>query len=222
MIDECSFLYDSQDESIWSNVDIDLLSNMDVNHINAQKEIQSPKIPTSTSSPSSAVIFENKPHTMGGFTTASGKALKPISEGAKKIALALFNDEECMEEKPAIIEFATASGKSLGPVSKKTQKEALLLLENLDDKMKANSNISNGIKTSSGQTLEKLSRDSIELKSKSIANEGKVNPFKSPIIHSNIELTKAAINNKCNSKLIGQPVFNLTRRVQKQMLISVY
>lgn len=334
MIGECPLVYDSQDESVWSTVDIDLISNMEADskcNINNQKEIQTIDIPI----PSLSVRYENQTHVTKGFTTASGKALKPVSEEAKKIALALFKDEECKEKMPAMMGFATASGKPLKPASKKAQKEALSLLEKTDDEINVDLNHLNGIKAASRRFLGRPSRANMEMTSKLFEKDNEMNtgqnlqgikrpfnqspdsefkyenvlnkyggfqmgnsknnisissnakreaismfendstvpnspkstsivpeiaskqvvnntpfntsikndekpsipiqpkhskrvktikkqnkPFKSPIIHSNIELTKAAINNKSNTKSKGQPVFNLTRKFHFKMYRS--
>jgi hypothetical protein len=292
-------------------------------NINNQHEIQT----TDTPIPPLSVKYENQTHVMEGFATASGKALKPVSKEAKKIALALFRDEECKEKMPITMGFATASGKPLKPPSKKAQKEALSLLEKVDDEINVDLDHLNGIKPTSEKFLDRPSRASMEMASKLFEKDNEMNagqkpqgtkrlfsqspdsefkyesvlnkyggfqmgnskksisissnakreaismlendstvpnspksvsivpeitskqvvnntplnsstkndenpsipiqskhskrvktikkqnkPFKSPIIHSNIELTKAAINNKSNTKSKGQPVFNLTRK----------
>ncbi|CEP13748.1 hypothetical protein [Parasitella parasitica] len=178
-VDECSIVYDSQDERIWSNVDIDLLANIEMYPTNVQKEIEPTKASMRPSTPPPAVKLENSPYIMKGFTTASGKALKPVSENAKNMALALFKDEECKEEKPAMTGFATASGKSLGPVSKKAQREAFLLFEKLDDGINVDSSVANLKKTTFGEAFEKPSRDNIDSKSQSFANDSEMNALRS-------------------------------------------
>lgn len=321
---------------MWSNVDLDILSNMETDSkyaINNPKDIETTDISLRSSSmpPPLPLKSESASNTMKGFTTASGKALKPVSDEAKKIALSLFNDDQewNKEGKPAAMSgFSTASGKSLKPVSEKAQKAAFALFEKADDEMKNKpKNASDGIKTASGKSLHKPSKTSIQAASKLFGNEKELNgrqerqglkrpndhlidpelkyesvldkyggfhtgsskkkinissrakkealslfekystvpdspksasivpeittspkqvvqntlvnvsndakqsipnqlgrnkrfktsqkqnkPFKSPIIRSNIELTKAAISNKGSTKLKGQPVFDLTRK----------
>ncbi|KAL7330977.1 hypothetical protein PS15p_203236 [Mucor circinelloides] len=343
--DECSLVYDSQDDSMWSNVDLDILSNMETDSkyaINNPKDIETTDISLRSSSmpPPLPLKSESASNTMKGFTTASGKALKPVSDEAKKIALSLFNDDQewNKEGKPAAMSgFSTASGKSLKPVSEKAQKAAFALFEKADDEMKNKpKNASDGIKTASGKSLHKPSKTSIQAASKLFGNEKELNgrqerqglkrpndhlidpelkyesvldkyggfhtgsskkkinissrakkealslfekdstvpdspksasivpeittspkqvvqntlvnvsndakqsipnqlgrnkrfktsqkqnkPFKSPIIRSNIELTKAAISNKGSTKLKGQPVFDLTPPKYRYKLSSL-
>lgn len=322
---------------MWSNVDLDLISNMEADSkytINNQKDIGTTDIriqPSSISSPP-PLKHESNSNTIKGFTTASGKALKPVSDKAKRMALALFKeDNECTdEEKPAAMTgFSTASGKPLKPVSEKAQKAAVALFEKADDAIQEKPNTTYGrMKTASGKTINKPSKTSIQATSRLFGNQEKPNggqkqhglkrpndhlidpelkyesvldkyggfqmgnskkqitvsararkeaismfekdstvpdspqsasivpeittaskqvvhntpvnasndvkqsiptqlgrnkrlktsqkqnkPFKSPIIRSNIELTKAAISSKGNSKLKGQAVFDLTRKL---------
>ncbi|KAF1804124.1 hypothetical protein FB192DRAFT_1088794 [Mucor lusitanicus] len=182
--DECSLVYDSQDDSMWSNVDLDLISNMETDSndaVNNQKGIDATDIHVrpSSVSPPLPLTYESKPTAMKGFTTASGKALKPVSDEAKRLALALFNEDEerKVEGKPAVMTgFSTASGRPLKPVSEKAQKAAFALFEKADDALKEKPNTTyGGIKTASGKSLNKPSKTSIQAASRLFGNDKTAN-----------------------------------------------
>jgi hypothetical protein len=234
---------------------------------------------------------KGEPATMTGFSTASGKPLKPVSERAQKAAFALFEKtEDALKEKPNTTYdgIKTAAGKSLNRPSKTSVQAASRLFG--DEKEKSEGQSHYGLKRPNDHLIDpelnfesvldkyggfltgnskkqitvssRAKKEAISMfekdstvpgspqsasivpeittapkqvvhntpakassnvkqtipnqlgRSKRFKTSQKQNkPFKSPIIRSNIELTKAAINNKSNSKSKGQPVFDLTRKL---------
>ncbi|KAI9487815.1 MAG: hypothetical protein EXX96DRAFT_475252, partial [Benjaminiella poitrasii] len=181
---------------------------------------------------------EKEPQMMG-FTTASGKTLKPLSEKAKKKAVALFRemDEETksgidsnnnldIADKESSIT-STNRGIQLAsellgksgtkePMDEKQQRQVFQQNkkrpsdEPLDIDFKyENENNDTPIKNTH-EFNDKTNIPPAPRYNKRVSAMQKQNkPFKSPIIHSNIELTKAAIKNKSTSKPKTLPVFNL-------------
>ncbi|KAI8063719.1 uncharacterized protein B0P05DRAFT_237095 [Gilbertella persicaria] len=108
-------VHDSQEEAIWGDIDADLLSNMDM-----------------------IISNEKKTEPFKGFSTASGKALKPPSKEAMQKAIqSLKEDHELPhmphEQVPTMKGFQTASGKSLKPVSEESKKKALSIFQELEE-----------------------------------------------------------------------------------------
>lgn len=168
-----------------------------------------------------------------GFKTASGKQLKPVSEEAIKKAQALFEDcdklldtttDDATKSAQMSSFFTTASGKSLAAPKGESKKLAEFLFDN---NQVENSNNHLGIKRAassvslhsrpSSPTRPTSSKSVQETSNKryktSLLGKNQQNkPFKSPIIRSNIELTKAAIGNRSTHRTYGSTLFDLTSK----------
>lgn len=182
--------YDSQDENMWTDLDIDLFSNMEAkSNIDLQRKdehsIQSgsfqtaagrsiPPPPNEESQKAKIALksteeniptksrFESSPSVLTGFATASGKKLTPPSDQATLKALAVLSDAEeaQMRNKPVMKGFETASGKALKPVSEKAKERANALFKQLEQEDMKNTS---GFKTASGKKLTGPTKESIEL-----------------------------------------------------------
>ncbi|ORE12103.1 hypothetical protein BCV72DRAFT_196672, partial [Rhizopus microsporus var. microsporus] len=171
-----------------------------------------------------------------GFKTASGKQLKPVSEEAIKKAQALFEDCDKLLDttdnttKSAQMSsfFTTASGKVLAAPKEESKKLAESLFDN--NQVESNNNhlgikrtvSSVSLYSRSSSPTRSLSSKSVQETSNkryktSLLGKNKQNkPFKSPIIRSNIELTKAAIGNRSTPRTYGSTLFDLTGKERKK------
>ncbi|KAG1466856.1 hypothetical protein G6F46_002873 [Rhizopus delemar] len=150
--------------------------------------------------------------TLSGFKTASGKNLKPVSEESLLRANALFSDQNDLDNASNEsnstdsvtapdrlgVFFTTALGKTLTAPKQESKNQVARLFappqEELEDK---------GIKRplDIAFTERNMNQQPPLFSNQSTQNSGKIRekqnkPFKSPIIRSNIELTKAAVDNK--------------------------
>ncbi|CAO3687728.1 unnamed protein product [Rhizopus microsporus] len=177
-----------------------------------------------------------------GFKTASGKQLKPVSEEAIKKAQALFEDcdkilgtttDDTTKSAQMSSFFTTASGKALAAPKEESKKLAESLFDN---NQVESSNNHLGIKrTASSISLhsrplsptrppssKSVQETSTKRYKTSLLGKNKQNkPFKSPIIRSNIELTKAAIGNRSTHRTYGSTLFDLTVPKERKKLSSL-
>ncbi|KAG1459535.1 hypothetical protein G6F56_006142 [Rhizopus delemar] len=160
-----------------------------------------------------------------GFKTASGKQLRPVSPAALEKAKALLAEKvedvsltKETDEKAHRINtmFTTASGKTLTAVKKETEKWSTTLIETQENSVKRPLETIENIPVKGGlQDISNVKRQ----KKSTLGKRNK--PFKSPIIRSNIELTKAAIGNKNKSRTKGESVFDLTAPNQRKKMSSL-
>jgi hypothetical protein len=173
--------FDSQDESIWTDLDIDLFSNMEANSNKQNGEnlklhsgfqtASGKSIPPPSKEARQKAIDALKDieqdiassTVLKGFTTASGKELAPPSEQARLKALAVLKGDNEEEEKnqPVMKGFETASGKPLQPISEKAKERANALFKQLEQE-ELTAPVS-GFKTASGKNLADPSKESIQL-----------------------------------------------------------
>ncbi|CAO3696655.1 unnamed protein product [Rhizopus stolonifer] len=160
-----------------------------------------------------------------GFKTASGKQLKPVSPAALEKAKALLVEKvenvsltkETAEKAHRVnTMFTTASGKTLTAAKKETEKWSTALFETQENGVKRPLETFENIPIKSGlQDISNIKRQ----KKSTLGKRNK--PFKLPIIRSNIELTKAAIENKNKSRTKGESVFDLTTPNQRKKMSSL-
>ncbi|KAI8378958.1 BRCA2, oligonucleotide/oligosaccharide-binding, domain 1-domain-containing protein [Blakeslea trispora] len=142
---------DSQeDPAIWGDIDADLLSDIE---LNAQRQKD---------------ITNASPPLFSGFSTASGKTLKPPSKEALQKAMDSLRDEHPklendphpqIESLSAMKGFQTASGKALKPTSEASRKKALRLFEDMDEQEKPSPQLT-GFRTASNKPLKEPSEES--------------------------------------------------------------
>ncbi|KAI9246763.1 hypothetical protein BY458DRAFT_527652 [Sporodiniella umbellata] len=147
-----------------------------------------------------------------GFKTASGKQLKPISPAALEKAKMLLVDD--LNNSP--VEQLDKTKPQTDTVSKNDHSRTLTT----NDRDTKNATAFHEVMTTgTKRILENVERVSLKGRLQDISNAkrlkgsifGKKNkPFKSPIIRSNIELTKAAIENKNNSRIRDATTLNST------------
>ncbi|KAG1303644.1 hypothetical protein G6F64_009897 [Rhizopus arrhizus] len=157
------------------------------------------------------------PVTFSGFKTASGKQLKPISKEAVEKAKALLLEESTNEKARVNTMFTTASGKSLTASKEEATKWGATLLKEPKEGTKRDRE--NEPKKKRG--LQDISNVNTMAKRYKQSTLQKVKPFKSPIIRSNIELTKAAIGNRNIQQTRGLPVFDLKVPSNRRKLSSL-
>lgn len=151
--------------------------------------------------------YKNDMNQFGGFQTGGGKKSFEISSQAARNAMSVFEQEE--EKKVELGGFQTAAGKKKFEISSQAKRTAIsVLTKEVEDKKPSIS----VIKPDSPLTNEFKKPVSVfpkrnTTRPSSIKRQNK--PFKSPIIQSNFELTKAAVSSRATSKTKLTPVFDL-------------
>lgn len=158
------------------------------------------------------------------FATASGNSLKPPSKEAIENANKLFNDDKGDDKDAKIGKkrtvngdlkydqalhqfggFTTGNSKKSFDISSQVKRKAAAMLNDVKEEEKTTS-------PSPSPTLKQSANGFLFPKrSKNRAPEVRKQnrQFKSPIIKSNFELTKAAVNNRNFTKSKAKPVFDL-------------
>ncbi|KAG0793613.1 hypothetical protein G6F22_005560 [Rhizopus arrhizus] len=177
--------------------------------------------------------------TLSGFKTASGKNLKPVSEESLQRANALFSDQNDLDSTSnesnstdsvtvpdrLSVFFTTALGKTLTAPKQESKNQVARLFESPQEELE-----DKGIKRpldiafterNMNQQLPLFANQSIH--DSDTIREKQNKPFKSPIIRSNIDLTKAAVDNKnilINSKRNKLATLGKPLQYTRQQLLS--
>ncbi|EIE87792.1 hypothetical protein RO3G_12503 [Rhizopus delemar RA 99-880] len=197
---------EEQEEEMWGEFDDDAFFNLsDCSSSNEENKKQKEPLDLTLFGFKTASAKNDPPVTFSGFKTASGKQLKPISKEAVEKAKALLLEESTNEKARVNTMFTTASGKSLTAPKEEATKWGTTLLKEPKEGTKRDRE--NEPKKKRG--LQDISNVNTMAKRYKQSTLQKVKPFKSPIIRSNIELTKAAIGNRNIQPTRGSPVFDL-------------
>ncbi|CAO3637563.1 unnamed protein product [Mucor hiemalis] len=186
------------------------------------------KIPELSSNESSK--NEKKAPKLSGFATASGNLLKPPSKDAIESASSLFGVDAKTNNKRTVTGdlkydkainqfggFTTGNSKKSFDISSQARRKAVSIVSDIKEVEKPISPLPSPSlnRNTSGFTFPKRNANrAIEVKKQN-------KQFKSPIIKSNFELTKAAVNNRNFTKSKAKPVFDLKVPEARQSLASL-